>query len=798
MPVANTATLFPALEAISRKGDGCLHVADGTGSRTGQIYYRNGEIYAVHVDGFMPRVGRRLVTGGSIKADVYADLLFAADNDEYAPSIGFLAVQTGCVSQAVLDAVHVEILLSALGAIAQWDGLSTKWRRKSTTENFAVTPRPVAKFENAVAKRAARWNELWDQRAPGMTPEQSFPAVVSDNREVANEELAVLDAATGVRPLDEVAGECGLTRFETGHILSSLIDQGLVVLNSTPASETDSAPAKVPFAYASSDPDATEAPDTNEQADTMDTGTPDTSDQSAEFGDPGANFSADLKTTLRDDPAAIILVDEIRDQDSDEEAPAADHVETHFAPDVVDAVEHVEDSETLNNTSDETSAFASSEDTLPDGMDLGSIPLAQIESEYDPAPVSKTPPLTGLSDSVSDEVIEAVKHPENVTSHEPNLPPGVPMFVDSTALDAPRVEVTEVEGMPGVPLPPLPDFEQSLHHAEPVPAGLYVEDPITHTLDESASYLEALPDNDAHTAEYPLYADGSGVVAPDFAKSDEQVEYPVYEPGTDDSEDATEVEYAEVEAVYDPEAHDEAVAHPDLMVVSLPDTEPVIDSRKDAALKRALDEADAAEGFAQIARDSLNRLQTERATYLSEAERATLTVGRYETFLSDAENDEVALVEEADQIEQESRSLTRAKAEVDETVDVLAGMVADTETTVEATRQALEEAQNAYATATQEHTLAATDHDAAIASARELAAAEEELAARSERVATDVLEARERTEAYVREIDQVRNMADRILEAADTASRLAEGAQERYESAVQTVTAKQERLRHLS
>lgn len=235
--VDTTGTFASLIESAAERGTGCLHITDIQHTRSGRVYFKDGQVYAVHVDGFLPKIGTRLHTGGMLSDEHLAAVLAANGGDVFDPTIGDIVVERGYVSRDVINAVSQEVTLSAAGAIASWNQPQGTFKSGSITTDLTIAPVAVAAIIKALAKRREHWLALWNEIANGLDVNVAVPIKIRDHPAAATGEapteigciLAVMD---GVRTLDHVAGECGLTRFETGHVLRDLIADGYVVIKS--------------------------------------------------------------------------------------------------------------------------------------------------------------------------------------------------------------------------------------------------------------------------------------------------------------------------------------------------------------------------------------------------------------------------------------------------------------------------------------------------------------------------------------------------------------------------------------
>lgn len=236
--VDTTGPFAEALEAAAAEmTSGCLHVTDAAHTRSGRAYLTEGKVYAVHVDGFLPKVLVRLRTGGMLSQEAFDDVLEAVGGDVFATNAAQVAVDRGYIEKDLLNAVYTEITLSAAGAICSWGDLQARVSRDAQTSALSIAPVSVATLAKALARRREHWDKMWREISDGTDVAHAYPHVDPTHpveADAPSEVLAVIGACTGDQNLDAVAGECGLTRFETGHVLSVLVSTGAARIAPTP------------------------------------------------------------------------------------------------------------------------------------------------------------------------------------------------------------------------------------------------------------------------------------------------------------------------------------------------------------------------------------------------------------------------------------------------------------------------------------------------------------------------------------------------------------------------------------
>ena len=218
---------------------GCLYVMAHDERHAGRIYLVEGQVYAIHVDGFRPRFIQRMFVGGYI-SEAQRDDLIARCGGPYSENAGTVAMETGLVDKTLVEIMYREMLLSAAGAMASWGPLRTIFEPNEQTQAFAVRPLSVRALNTAVGKRREKWNELWAAVCPTSAIESAFPRSLITHaeaveRDFPSEVAALTTVCDGRTRFDDVAGALGFTRFEAVVFMGQLLDAGVITFDSVPA-----------------------------------------------------------------------------------------------------------------------------------------------------------------------------------------------------------------------------------------------------------------------------------------------------------------------------------------------------------------------------------------------------------------------------------------------------------------------------------------------------------------------------------------------------------------------------------
>lgn len=221
------AEVTTALTAAGRRSfTGAIEVYDRVTRSAASLYLYDGGLYAVHLEGYRSRVFARLTCSGAFASRSTAELAVLTGLDLPNPQAIATSVQQGWVSAEVLAGVHREFMLAALGSVLNLKRAKVREHRTRTTSHFCTLPLPIAPVVSAVQMRAERMAQTWSGVAPGHEPGSVVlvrTGVPHPRGALATEVRAMESAIDGVRTLDELAWELGLTRAEAVHVASILI-----------------------------------------------------------------------------------------------------------------------------------------------------------------------------------------------------------------------------------------------------------------------------------------------------------------------------------------------------------------------------------------------------------------------------------------------------------------------------------------------------------------------------------------------------------------------------------------------
>ena len=190
---------------------------------------RTGLIYSVFVPGRRAQLGARLTASGDLSPEALASALDVQTNELQGWRLGELLVHLGYVEREVVEAFVIEQLRDAMAVLLEWPVAAHKFRKTKKTRQDVAPPMTVRDLLAEVEMRRHRWVELLSRsaasaasrccpHAPTAPPTWCCPAPTG--------RCCARSTATATSP--SLAAECGFTVFEAAHVVSSLMDAGLV------------------------------------------------------------------------------------------------------------------------------------------------------------------------------------------------------------------------------------------------------------------------------------------------------------------------------------------------------------------------------------------------------------------------------------------------------------------------------------------------------------------------------------------------------------------------------------------
>jgi hypothetical protein len=195
------------------------------------VWFREGRIYAVHVPGYRPALGIRLLSGGLVTPDELSAA--AAQQRERFPThlIGHVLVGMGLVDQPVVEGFVLEQVLDQLADLLDLPIEESQFHPGRRIQQDVITPTEFGELL-AVARqrRAHRARVLAAVGGPHAVPTLGSPGRGSVQTPLGPYDWALLCRVDGRRDITALARVCGFTVQESAQIVADLALTGLLVL----------------------------------------------------------------------------------------------------------------------------------------------------------------------------------------------------------------------------------------------------------------------------------------------------------------------------------------------------------------------------------------------------------------------------------------------------------------------------------------------------------------------------------------------------------------------------------------
>lgn len=191
--------------------------------------------YAVTLEGWQPDVLARLVSAGSVTQEQAEVLRVDHPGDPVAQARQ--AVEAGLIDAEELAVIHQELLLSALGVLAERATI-VHFDEGVTVDRMCAIPLELEPLLQTLQLRAQRSAATWQAIDAGADPGQATficdADALPDSLRIPEVE-AVVSRMASPMSVDQVAAAAGFTRAEALHIMGALVAAGVAVFTPTPA-----------------------------------------------------------------------------------------------------------------------------------------------------------------------------------------------------------------------------------------------------------------------------------------------------------------------------------------------------------------------------------------------------------------------------------------------------------------------------------------------------------------------------------------------------------------------------------
>lgn len=208
---------------------GKIALRDSTEHREGAVYLRSGRIYAASLQGFIPPITLRLLSGGMLNDEQFLAL------QKYKPEeVGPQAVSHGFVTSDAIDDINRQMILSTLTHMYTWRTAEWHWIEGEETSSFTISALDTLLIISATDERDGQWNAL-TRNYPQVTKGNAIPSPGPDWNthvgEATSPEInSILQYVDGTATIAQIAAVCGFARFEIAARLAKAIADGILIV----------------------------------------------------------------------------------------------------------------------------------------------------------------------------------------------------------------------------------------------------------------------------------------------------------------------------------------------------------------------------------------------------------------------------------------------------------------------------------------------------------------------------------------------------------------------------------------
>ncbi len=208
-----------------------------TGGEVARVWCRDSTLLAASVPGPRPRIGVRLLSAGLVQPeDLDAALKEQSESAEPEP-LGTILQHHGAIDRSELEHVAREQLVDQLADLLGWPLIGAAQFSGDLPAAALDSGLPVAEAIRLARERLWVWDGLVSRLGgPQGVPSPSMLAAPRANLLLGPYDWAVLTKTDGIRSLEVLAADCGLSIYECAQIVDALAKFGLLVLPHGPGS----------------------------------------------------------------------------------------------------------------------------------------------------------------------------------------------------------------------------------------------------------------------------------------------------------------------------------------------------------------------------------------------------------------------------------------------------------------------------------------------------------------------------------------------------------------------------------
>lgn len=217
-----TNAIEALLESCERRSQdvGLLTLRNHADKRQAYFYMREGKVYAIQVDGYIPPLTQRLNATGRVDPTMASDLNSAVRSagGEDSLLLPFIISQRLIADEDDVAEVVRDFFLESAAEALSWENVKSSWKRDVAVNDYPIPPIEGGHLIRVVASRTTKFQQVaesFNSSAERVFSEVTVSAStnLAPGVELSPEEQAIFHATNGVyASLGDVMNSIGLTR----------------------------------------------------------------------------------------------------------------------------------------------------------------------------------------------------------------------------------------------------------------------------------------------------------------------------------------------------------------------------------------------------------------------------------------------------------------------------------------------------------------------------------------------------------------------------------------------------------
>lgn len=203
---------------------------------TGTIYYRDGLVYAVHVESQPIPIGRRIATGKEVDQQELDSIIRQCKGDDTNPDIIRKILVNHLLSERTLDSYVKDHFLENISAILSWETCSGTWHPHMATKDFTMPNLSFSQLKSVVADRNRKRDLFVKELSPYFREdeiEDIAPRRVRENaNEFSPEVQSIMLLSNGENTFRDIARQTGIGYAVVTQTIRALWEKGEVSMSS--------------------------------------------------------------------------------------------------------------------------------------------------------------------------------------------------------------------------------------------------------------------------------------------------------------------------------------------------------------------------------------------------------------------------------------------------------------------------------------------------------------------------------------------------------------------------------------